>query len=61
MSRRIECEGSMHDWGDVASNALVAILAGIFRIAEEGASRFHFGKGTNGEQGLSNEASAHRS
>jgi hypothetical protein len=51
----------MHDWGDVASNALVAILAGIFRIAEEGASRFHFGKGANGEQGLSNEANAHRS
>jgi hypothetical protein len=28
----------MHDRGDVASDALVAILAGIFRIAEEGAA-----------------------
>jgi hypothetical protein len=47
----------MHDWGDVASDGWVAILAGIFRIAEEGASA----KDANGEQGLSNEAGAQRS
>src|SRR6266550_2443369 len=31
MSRRMECRRSMHDWGDVASDAFAA----IFRTAEE--------------------------
>jgi hypothetical protein len=34
LSRRIECAGSMHDWNAVASDALTAILAAIFRGAE---------------------------
>jgi hypothetical protein len=33
VSRRIECERSMHDWDGLASHALV----GIFRKAEENA------------------------
>src|SRR5580704_14479647 len=30
-SRRMQCDGSMHEWGDVASDG----CAGIFRTAEE--------------------------
>jgi hypothetical protein len=29
VSRRIECRRSMHDWGDVASDALVDIFASM--------------------------------
>jgi hypothetical protein len=47
----------MHDWGDVASDAIAA----IFRTAEEtiaSGSSFH---SSEQEQGLSNEARANRS
>src|ERR1700726_4387068 len=36
VSRRIECEGSMHDWGGVASNRSAA----MFRRAKQVAARF---------------------
>jgi hypothetical protein len=56
MSRRIECERSMHDWDDVASNGFAA----IFRAAEETMRPVPV-RNSEREQGLSNEARPKRS
>jgi hypothetical protein len=53
VSRRIECRRSMHDWDDVASDALVD----IFRRKASGSGLTK----RSSEQGLSNETLAKRS